>query len=135
MVDPLSEESLAGIGVDPGGGFALFSEGVNPTLVLRLADPARLEAFLAEQRGKGMAPRSVEVDGVALFTVELPGGGGARIQWATADGWLWIHAALPHVPDDGTSWRTIDGGLSWEPMAIELGGAVYALDEIGDGHL
>lgn len=112
-VDALSSAALAEIGVDPDGGAALFSEAVNPTLVVRLADPARLQAFLDRRRERGLQAQSVRVDGVEVLTTSVPlpsrspeAGSPARVRlgWAVDGDWLWIHFGLPFAPDEGTAW-------------------------------
>ncbi|MBX3160263.1 MAG: hypothetical protein KF773_30145 [Deltaproteobacteria bacterium] len=96
-VDALSPEALAAIGIDPDGGFAVFSEGLNPTFVVRLAAPDAMARFLAPRRG---TPRTA--DGTTILTAELfPG---LAISWVMSSEWLWLHVHLPFAPDDGTSW-------------------------------
>lgn len=112
-VDPLSPEAVAELGVDPDGGFAVFSENVHPTFVVRLAAPAAFQAFIEAQRRRGMRAQSAIVDGVEVTTTTIEG---VRLSWALADGWLWLHAALPFGPDDGTAWLTASrrpAGTAW----------------------
>ena len=112
LVDPLSPESMTSIGVDLEGGFALFSESYNPTMVARLASPPAFRAFIEKQTNLKL--QSVVVDGVEVFTAPLPGK--ARISWAVADDWLWVHFTLPDVPDDSSTWFTSSrkpGELKW----------------------
>jgi hypothetical protein len=101
-VDALSADAVAEIGVDLEAGVALFSEAVNPTVVVRLSAPAQTLAFIDRQRAAGMQTQSVMADGVEVFSVALPGG--PKIWWAIAEDWLWIHFALPGAPDEGTAW-------------------------------
>jgi hypothetical protein len=101
-VDPLSARALAEVGVDLEGSMALFSEAVNPTLVVHLAAPAQTQAFLDRLRADGMRTQSVMDGGVEIFTVALPGR--LRVSWATDDGWLWVHFTLPFARDEGTAW-------------------------------
>ena len=101
-VDPLSPRALAEVGVDLDGSVALFSEAVNPTLVVHLAAPALMQAFLDRQRALGMRTQSVMDGGVEIFTVALPGR--LRISWAIDEGWLWVHFTLPFARDEGTAW-------------------------------
>ena len=98
-VDPLSADAVAQIGVDLDGGFALFSESINPTLVVRLASAPQFEAFVERQQ---LRVQSVVDVGVEVFTAALDDN--VRISWAIADGWLWLHLALPGVPDDSATW-------------------------------
>src|SRR5207244_13555563 len=67
-VDPLSPDPVAGIGVDLDGGMAVFSEDVEPTIVVHLAAPDQIQAFFDHERQRGMQSRSVVVDGVEVFT-------------------------------------------------------------------
>ncbi|MBA3502905.1 MAG: hypothetical protein H0T65_21260 [Deltaproteobacteria bacterium] len=100
LVDPLSTDSLSSIGVDLEGGFALFSESYNPTLVARLASPPAFRAFI--ERQQNLKLQSVVIGGVEVFSAPLPNQ--MRISWAVADDWLWIHFSLPDVPDDSATW-------------------------------
>jgi len=88
-VDPLSSEAMANIGVDLAGGMAMFSEDFTPTFVVHLASPEAFQAFLDQQRTKGLATISRMVDGVELFTAKL--GGDVAIAWAVDKDWLWVH--------------------------------------------
>ena len=98
-VDALSADAVAQIGVDLDGGVAVFSEHVNPTLVVRLASAAQFEAFVERQQ---LRIQSVVDLGVEVFTAPLDDD--VRISWAIADDWLWVHLALPGVPDDSATW-------------------------------
>lgn len=101
-VDALSGDAVAEIGIDLEAGVALFSEAVNPTVVVRLSAPAQTLAFIDRLRGGGMQTQSVVADGVEVFSVAVPGG--PKIQWAIAEDWLWVHFALPGFEDEGTAW-------------------------------
>jgi len=128
--DPLSPESTAELGVDPQGSAVLFSEGLSPTLVVRLADPAQTQAFFERQRATGAKVASVLVDGVEVFTVALPGGMSGS--WAIADGWMWIHLELPGPaqPAGGAPWLL----ASRRPGAAAWGGTwQWALERGGQG--
>lgn len=98
-VDPLSESALAGIGVDLGGGLAVFSEDVAPTFVVHLASPEAFASFVEGERQKGMATVSQLVDGVEVSSTRMALG--ARVAWAIDHDWLWVHLA---AGDDGTAW-------------------------------
>jgi hypothetical protein len=100
LVDTLSPEAVAGIGVDLEGGFAMFSEGYNPTVVTKLASPAAFRAFIERQQDLKM--QSVVEGGIEVFSAPLTGK--VRVSWAIADDWLWIHLLLPDVPDDSATW-------------------------------
>ncbi|MBV8758334.1 MAG: hypothetical protein JO257_13695 [Deltaproteobacteria bacterium] len=88
-VDPLSEGAMTNIGVDVGGGMAMFSEDVTPTFVVHMTAPEAFTAFLDQQRQKGLATVSQVVDGVELNTSKL--GGGVAIGWALDHDWLFVH--------------------------------------------
>ncbi|MEO7729758.1 MAG: hypothetical protein ABIY55_02215, partial [Kofleriaceae bacterium] len=81
-VDPLHADPLAAIGVDPRGSWAMFSEDLSPTFVVRLAAPDRMAAFLDHQRTRGLVTQSVIVDQVEVFSAELPAG--LALGWAIA---------------------------------------------------
>jgi hypothetical protein len=98
-VDPLSGDALANIGVDLGGGMAVFSEDFTPTFVVHLAAPDAFAAFLDREREKGLATISSMVDGVELFSAKL--GGDVKIAWAVDKDWLWVHFG---PKDIGTDW-------------------------------
>jgi hypothetical protein len=125
-VDALSAGALAEIGVDVDGSMALFSEAVSPTLVVHLAAPAKTRAFVDRLRAGGLPVQPEQVDGVEVLTVALPAG--ARVSWAIADEWLWIHAGLPLAPDPGTAWLTASrrpGAPTWDgtwQWAVTSGG-------------
>jgi hypothetical protein len=103
-VDALHAEPLAQIGVDLRASWAVFSEDLSPTLVVRLAAPEKMKAFLEHRRARGLAAQSVIVDGIEVFSAELIAG--AKLGWAIAGEWLWLHLALPFARDRGTGWFT-----------------------------
>ncbi|MBA3820657.1 MAG: hypothetical protein H0X17_17325 [Deltaproteobacteria bacterium] len=113
LVDPMSTAEVANLGVDLEGGFVMFSEGVNPTFVVHLSSQPQFAAFMEQQTH--LKTQSVVEDGVEVFTSPLPGN--VRISWAVADDWLWVHLALPIVPDDGTAWFAASrrpGAPTWQ---------------------
>ncbi len=101
-VDALSPDAVAAIGVDLEGGFAVFSESVNPTIVVRLASAAQFQAFIEQQQQAGLRTQSVVSAGVEVFTAPLPNQ--VSISWAVADDWLWLHVGLPFAADDTATW-------------------------------
>ena len=101
-VDALSPEALTNIGVDVDGGFALFSEDLNPTLVVHLSGAEQFQAFIDHNRASGLATQSQVVDGTEIFSAKISRSTG--ISWAVADEWLWVHFTLPFAHDDGTAW-------------------------------
>jgi hypothetical protein len=101
-VDPLQGASLAAIGVDLHGSWAMFSEALSPTLVVHLAAPAQMTAFLERQRQRGLVTQSTIVDTTEVFSAKLVGG--VTLRWAIAGDWMWVHLALPLGPEDATSW-------------------------------
>lgn len=103
-IDALHAEPLAQIGVDLGASWAMFSEDLSPTLVIRLAEPGRMTAFVDEQRRRGLVAQSVIVEGTEVFTASLFAG--AKLSWAIAGEWMWVHLALPLGRDRGAAWFT-----------------------------
>lgn len=101
-VDALSADAVAAIGVDLDGGFAVFSEGINPTVVVRLASAAQFQTFIEQQQQAGLRTQSVVSAGVEVFTAPLPNQ--VSISWAIADDWLWLHIGLPFAADDAATW-------------------------------
>jgi hypothetical protein len=117
-VNPLSAEAVSAIGVDLDGGAALFSEGLNPTFVVKIASPEALQAFFDAQRSKGLVTQSVFIEGTEVFTAQL--GGSDRISWAIDHDWLWVHFTLAPHEDEGAAWfahshtpGTVGWGESW----------------------
>ena len=106
-VDALHADPLAAIGVDPRGSWAMFSEDLSPTFVVRLSAPDRMAAFLDHQRTRGLVTRSVIVDQIEVFSAELPAG--VSLGWAIAGEWMWLHAQLGGARDD-TAWFTASHG-------------------------
>lgn len=96
--EPFDARLLGTLGLDLEGGLAVFSEAVNPTLVVHLAAPAETRRFLAGLGGD--AP--VVVDGVEVHTIALPAG--ARAAWAIDADWLWLHLVLPRTGETGHAW-------------------------------
>src|SRR5262245_62091880 len=66
-VDALHADPTAAIGVDLQGSWAMFSEDVSPTLVVHLAAPDQMAAFLDRQRERGLVTQSVIVDRTEVF--------------------------------------------------------------------
>ena len=92
-VDPLSEIGTQRLGVDPSGSIAMFSEGLDPTIVVQLASPDITRAFFDSVKSQnGVATQSVIVDGVEVSTVKLFGH--VRASWAIDKTWLWTHFAF-----------------------------------------
>ena len=106
-VDVLHADPLAAIGVDVRGSWALFGE-VDPTLVVHLAAPAQMVAFLERQRTRGLITRSVRVDGSEVVSAALPIG--RTVSWAIDGEWMWVHVALTDTSDDAGRWFTASHG-------------------------
>ncbi len=104
-IDPLSPDALASMGIDVEGGFAVFSDELSPTFVGHLSSPEATTAFFDKQRERGLVTQSVLVDGVEVFSAQLPGTA-VRASWAIASDWLWVHFTLPGTHEDGQSWFT-----------------------------
>jgi len=103
-VDALHPDPVAAIGIDPHASWSMFSDELSPTLVVRLAAPELMLAFLDHQRERGLVTQSVIVDRTEVFSATL--GGNLKISWAIAGEWMWVHVALPFAHDDGTRWFT-----------------------------
>ena len=101
-VDALSVEALRNIGVDPEGGFALFSDDVDPTFAVHLSAPDALPAFFDKLHAQGMVSQSVIVDGVEIFSASL--GHGNSIAWVIQGDWLLAHFVIAAAHDDGRAW-------------------------------
>ena len=113
-VDALSVDALRAIGVDPEGGFALFSDDIDPTLAVHLSAPDALPAFFDKLHTRGMVSQSVVVDGTEIFSSSL--GGGGAISWIVQGDWLLVHLGFPGVHDDGKAWvaaSTHRGTVTW----------------------
>lgn len=101
-VDPLHPEPLAGIGVDLRASWAIFSDALDPTIVVRLAAPEQMTAFLERQRGRGLVTHAVRVDQLEVQTAPLISG--VTLSWAIDGNWMWVHVA--HDRADSTAWLT-----------------------------
>jgi hypothetical protein len=91
-IDPLNEGPATAVGVDIDGGFAMFSEDVDPTFVFHLTAPDALQQFFEKQRQRGMVTQSVVSDGIEVFTTKISSK--VRASWAIDKDWLWLHVAL-----------------------------------------
>lgn len=113
-VDALHPDPLAAIGVDLGGGWAMFGgdpgspDPLSPTMVVHLAAPAQMAAFLDHQRERGLVTRSVIADRIEVVSAALPAG--LTISWAIAGEWMWVHVAPPGTSDDAARWFTASHG-------------------------
>ncbi len=99
-VDALNADPSAAVGVDVDGGIAIFSEELDPTIVVHLAAPAAIQQFFDQQRQRGLVTQSVVADGVEVFTAKLDRG--LDISWAVDRDWLWLHLIVSGEP--GTAW-------------------------------
>jgi hypothetical protein len=144
-VDALDPDPLAAIGVDVGGGWAIFGGdpaapgALSPTLVVHLAAPARMAAFLDRLRAGGLVTRSVIADGAELVSAALPAG--VTVSWAIEADWLWVHVA-PSGPDDGARWFAAShgrhgadwtGGWAWAQRAAGAAASVVGLIDLRPG--
>jgi hypothetical protein len=92
-VDPLSATGTQRLGVDPAGSIAMFSDGLDPTIVVQLASPDTTRAFFDSVKAtNGVATQSIIVDGIEVSTVKLFGH--VRASWAIDKTWLWTHFAF-----------------------------------------
>lgn len=106
---------IADLGLAPDGDFAVFSQALDPTLVVQLADPARTRGFLDRVTAGWTAAAPQQVAGVELITREARD---VQLQWAIADGWLWLHLGLPGAARS-TAWLTASrapANTSWLPQ-------------------
>jgi hypothetical protein len=129
-VDALNPDPLAAIGVDLEGSWALFGDDLGPTLVVHLAAPAKMSAFLDHQRARGLVTRGTVVDRIDVSSATLLTG--VTISWAIDRDWMWIHLAPPGMAEDGR-WFTAShaphdagwtGNWAWAQRAA---GAAQAL--------
>jgi hypothetical protein len=71
----------------------MFSEGLDPTIVVQLASPDITRAFFDSVKSQnGVSTQSVIVDGIEVSTVKLFGH--VRVSWAIDKTWLWTHFAF-----------------------------------------
>lgn len=92
-IDPLSESGTRKLGIDPSASIAMFSEGLDPTIVVQVASPDTTRAFFDSVKSTGgVATQSVVIDGVEVTSVKLFGR--VHASWAIDKGWLWIHFAF-----------------------------------------
>lgn len=90
-VDPLNPDAVTQIGIDMNGALVAFSEDIDPTFVVHLADPSAMTAYLDRQRNQGMKLTSMIIDSVEVFTAKVDGS--VQISWAIDKDWLWVHFA------------------------------------------
>lgn len=102
-LDPLVPDNLRQAGIDPDGGFAMFSDDLDPTISVHLTDPAAFAAFIDKQRAHGMVSQSVVVDGIEQFTFKSRDVG---LSWAVVGDWLLVHLLIPGIHDDNKTWLT-----------------------------
>jgi hypothetical protein len=135
QVDLLSAEAMANIGVDLDGGMALFSGEIDPTLVVHLAEPQKLQAFITHQRERGMASQSLMVEGVEVSTAKVDSQ--LSVSWAIDHEWLFMHLSFALHGDTsdwfGASRRTGEPtwGAQWDnaqKLAQKPGGVIGILD-------
>jgi hypothetical protein len=147
-VDALHPDPLAAIGVDLGGGWAMFGgdpgapDPLSPTMVVHLAAPAQMAAFLDRQRERGLVTRSMIADRTEVVSAVLPSG--FTVSWAierseTGGGeWMWVHVAPAGTSDDGARWFTAShgrhdagwtGGWAWAQRAAGAAAGVVGVFE------
>ena len=137
-VDALSADPTAAIGVDLRGSWAVFSDDVSPTVVVHLAAPEQMVAFLDRQRERGLVTHSVIVDRIEVFSATLIGG--VKIGWAIAGDWMWIHLALPFVREEPGAWFAASHTAhpaawadDWAWARAAAGGAAGLIGYLGHG--
>lgn len=94
-VNALDLNAVGQIGVDINGPWLAFSEDVDPTFVIQLADPKAMTAFLDGEKAKGLKVTSMIIDSVEVFTAKLQEG--IAVSWAIDKNWMWIHFADVHA--------------------------------------
>jgi hypothetical protein len=109
-VDLLSADAAAAVGIDTSAGAAVFSEDLEPTMVMHLASPMRMAALLAVPRTQA---ESATVAGVDIYTVATQD---VRFSWAIDNDWLWIHLGAAGGPPGASS-------TAWFEHARAGGGA------------
>jgi hypothetical protein len=134
LFDPTS---LAGIGLDLESGAAVFGTGLSPTVVARLGDPSKLDAFVERMRENGVSLQSQMADGAEVFSVNM--GGEWVVSWAVVDGWVLsrIEILAERAPELGwlSGARGAKGGLGGDPdftAAIEAGRKYAPALAVGD---
>jgi len=89
-IDPLSESGTKKLGIEPSASIAMFSEGLDPTIVVQVASPDTTHAFFDSVKSTGgVATQSVVIDGVEVTSVKVFGH--VHASWAIDKGWLWTH--------------------------------------------
>jgi len=147
-VDPLSPDALTQIGIDVEGGIAVFSEGLDPTLVVHVSGPEQLASFFQRERVRGMKTESVMIGDVEVFTV--PRARGLQLSWAVDADWLWVHFDLadrtrrgpdpswfvasrhPEAPAWADDWRAAATGTPRLAGFVDVRGLLARLPKIGD---
>jgi hypothetical protein len=115
-VDPLSPDQTGAMGVDPDGGVAMFSEDLEPTIVVHLSSPDATHTFFDQQRDRGMRARSQIVDGTEVSTAHI--GAGLDVSWAIDHDWMWVHFGSAGHGDD----------VTWFQHSHHPGAQTWALD-------
>jgi hypothetical protein len=116
----LSPTELGQLGVDLRAGVAAFAQGVSPTLVFRLADPALMQAHVDRAVKSGAKIASVNLGGVEVHR-EL-GRRPMLLHWAMADGWMWVHFELR----DGQRELLDEPADAWFTASRSAGGVAAA---------
>jgi hypothetical protein len=93
VVNPMVPDQLTAIGIDVEGGFAVFSEGIDPTLVVRVSGPDQLATFFQRQRERGMKTSSLMAGNVEVFSTKVSAG--LTLSWALDGDWMWLHFGTP----------------------------------------
>jgi hypothetical protein len=136
-IDPLSPDAVAGIGVDLESSIVVFSEDVNPTVVVHINAPDAINAYFDKQRERGLHTTSVVVAGTEVFTSAITST--LAISWALEGEWLWVHLTIGAA--DGTAWfehsrapsgtRWVDGWKWAEGLAAAVPALVGYFDAKG----
>jgi hypothetical protein len=115
-VNPLSDAGTQKLGVDPAGSIAVYSEGTDPTIVVRLGAPDVAKAFFDLAKTRGGKTQSLVVDGVEVTAITVVHG--VTASWAIDKDWLWVHFAFGADKDPDAQWfvhtHHRDGKFGWQ---------------------
>ncbi len=128
-MDPLTEQGLAKLGVDPKGSIALFAESAYPTILVQLAAPETTQSFFSDIRNR-MATKSVVVEGVEVVTA--PFLYGAEASWALDKQWLWVHFGKKGG-DPSADWFTHSHHATGSAWTTGFGWAKHAREKLTSG--
>lgn len=132
QLDVFSPDAVRAIGIDLDGGFLLFSEDINPTIVVHLSAPEQTTGFFEQLRERGLVTQSVIVDDTEIFTAKLDGD--VSVSWAIANDWMWTHFSFDFAREKGTAWFRAKAApaTAGSPFATRWAWAAQAGASIGN---